>query len=100
MSESTISTAADPPMASSSSWTANAANSPPTKTRWTTERTAGHRYNSASTRTSSVGGIRIIAIAKITMSPPVLPRATKNSGESASTSNSGLANAKAQSTAR
>jgi hypothetical protein len=34
------------------------------------------------------------------MSPPVLPRATKKSGESASTSNSGLAIANDHSTAR
>ena len=39
-------------------------------------------------------------MANSTMSPVVLPRATKNSGESESTPNSGCANANAHRTAR
>ena len=86
-------------MASSSTWTANAAKSRrrtevddrPNRRQPVQQRLDQHEQRRRDQR---------IAIAKITMSPRVLPRATKNSGESASTSNSGLANAKDQSTAR
>ena len=47
-----------------------------------------------------VGGTSVTPIAKIRMSARVLPRATKNSGESESTPNSGCANANVHRTAR
>ena len=96
------STALEPPNASSSSWSANAAARHADEDQ--VERRGGppaSRTTSASTRIEQPSAAtRTIAIAKSRMSPRVLPRATKKSGESASTSNSGFANAKAHSTAR
>ena len=69
-------------------------------TRWSTRRAARNGIRAASHRTIRVGGRNVAASANTTMSTLVFPRATKNSGSSASTSNSGFATAKAQSTAR
>ena len=77
-----------------------AAMSTPTKARCSARRARAKGNSSASQATSTVGATSVAASASATMSKFVLSRATKNSGLSCSTSNSGQAKAKHHSAAR